>query len=103
MNHNIGEPCKSLYIRIAQYKNNVRVAQENSSNFCHHHDYNHQISSRDASEILFILRFYTINLLEFIIFKITYGINMNLRYIYNAEIFLNILLKISFLLFPGQK
>ena len=65
----IEKTCKSLSIRIAQHKNNVRNAQENSSIFYHQREYNHPVSWRDASEILFISNFYPRNLLEFIIIK----------------------------------
>ena len=74
----IGQTSKSLSIRIAQHKNYVRTAQENSAIFCHYQEYNHPVSWKDSSEILYISNFYTRNLLESILIKVTFDKNMNL-------------------------
>ena len=77
---------KPLSKRIYQYRNNVRNTQENSAILYHHHEYNYPVSLKGASEILFVSNFYTRNLLESIIIKINFDIDINLSQgVYNTD------------------
>ena len=69
-----------MTIRVSQHKNNVETAQGNSAVFFQYRDHGHQVSWKNSSEIFIINNFYTINLIESIIIKLTFNQNMNISF-----------------------
>ena len=74
----VGQTCKTLQTRLKQHKNSVRYGHENSAVFCHLRDNDHPINWQGSKELIFSNDFYSRNILESILIKLTKNENINI-------------------------
>ena len=63
---------------MKQHKNSVRYGHENSAVFCHLRDNDHPINWQGSKELIFSDDFYSRNMLESILIKLTRNDNINI-------------------------